>query len=113
MRGTRIARVCNFFFVVFLLLKNCFETRIYCAELAISPNNNEVHVYHLDKASGNYEKKYVLREVCLSVHCSHVLQHTQTVTSIDWAPVSNRIVSAGQDRNAYVWSFDVGAFGLV
>jgi len=64
------------------------------SQLAISPNNNEVHVFHLDKATGNYEKKFTLRE------------HTQTVTSIDWAPNSDRIVSCGQDRNAYVWTFD-------
>lgn len=25
------------------------------------------------------------------------------ITSIDWAPNSNRIVTASQDRNAYVW----------
>jgi actin related protein 2/3 complex subunit 1A/1B len=28
------------------------------------------------------------------------------VTSIDWAPNSNRIVSCGQDRNAYVWNLE-------
>lgn len=64
------------------------------SQLAISPDNDEVHVLHFDKATGNYEKKFVLKE------------HTQTVTSIDWAPKTNRIVSCGQDRNAYVWSFD-------
>jgi WD40 repeat protein len=31
------------------------------------------------------------------------LQHDKTITSIDWAPNSNRIVTASQDRNAYVW----------
>lgn len=25
------------------------------------------------------------------------------ITAIDWAPQSNRIVTASQDRNAYVW----------
>ena len=30
-------------------------------------------------------------------------QHDLTVTSIDWAPLSNRIVTCSQDRNAYVW----------
>jgi actin related protein 2/3 complex subunit 1A/1B len=25
------------------------------------------------------------------------------ITSIDWAPHTNRIVTASQDRNAYVW----------
>jgi actin related protein 2/3 complex subunit 1A/1B len=28
------------------------------------------------------------------------------VTSIDWAPNSNRIVTCSQDRNAYVWNWD-------
>ena len=31
------------------------------------------------------------------------IQHDKIVTSIDWAPNSNRIVTASQDRNAYVW----------
>lgn len=30
-------------------------------------------------------------------------EHDKLITSIDWAPVSNRIVTASQDRNAYVW----------
>ncbi|KAJ3334316.1 protein 2 3 complex subunit [Blyttiomyces sp. JEL0837] len=33
-------------------------------------------------------------------------QHDKLVTSIDWAPESNKIVTCGQDRNAYVWTFD-------
>ena len=32
-----------------------------------------------------------------------VIQHDKIITSIDWAPNSNRIVTASQDRNAYVW----------
>ncbi|KIY71030.1 actin-related protein 2/3 complex, subunit 1 [Cylindrobasidium torrendii FP15055 ss-10] len=30
-------------------------------------------------------------------------EHDKVITSIDWAPQSNRIVTASQDRNAYVW----------
>lgn len=30
-------------------------------------------------------------------------EHDKLVTSIDWAPNSNRIVTCSQDRNAYVW----------
>ncbi|KAE9411441.1 actin-like protein ARPC3 [Gymnopus androsaceus JB14] len=30
-------------------------------------------------------------------------EHDKTITSIDWAPNSNQIVTASQDRNAYVW----------
>ena len=29
-----------------------------------------------------------------------------TVTCVDWAPRTNRIVSCSQDKNAYVWSYD-------
>ena len=32
------------------------------------------------------------------------VQHDKLITSIDWAQNSNRIVTASQDRNAYVWS---------
>ena len=31
-------------------------------------------------------------------------QHDKLITSIDWAPNSNRIVTSAQDRNAYVWT---------
>ncbi|KIK54459.1 hypothetical protein GYMLUDRAFT_99989 [Collybiopsis luxurians FD-317 M1] len=30
-------------------------------------------------------------------------EHDKVITSIDWAPNSNQIVTASQDRNAYVW----------
>ncbi|KAF5349466.1 hypothetical protein D9757_012436 [Collybiopsis confluens] len=30
-------------------------------------------------------------------------EHDKLITSIDWAPNSNQIVTASQDRNAYVW----------
>ncbi|KAH8099507.1 actin-like protein ARPC3 [Cristinia sonorae] len=30
-------------------------------------------------------------------------EHDKIITSIDWAPNTNRIVTSSQDRNAYVW----------
>ncbi|CAG8552937.1 7922_t:CDS:2, partial [Scutellospora calospora] len=33
--------------------------------------------------------------------------HDKLVTSIDWAPESNQLVTCSQDRNAYVWNFDL------
>ena len=33
-------------------------------------------------------------------------QHLERVTSVDWAPNSNRIVTCAGDRNAYVWNFE-------
>ena len=73
-------------------------------QVAISPNNHEVHIYRLlppsasasssaSSASGpTWERTHVLDE------------HKQRVTGIDWAPRTNRIVTCGSDRNAYVWT---------
>lgn len=74
-----------------------FGTPITChawnkdsSELALSPNNNEVHIY----------KRESTKYRCLEV----LAQHDLHVTSIDWAPKSNRIVTCAADRNAYVWT---------
>lgn len=60
--------------------------------LAFSPNNNLVHIYRHDNSSW-------IEESVLS-------QHDLRVTSIDWAPRTNRIVTCSADRNAYVWIND-------
>ncbi|ETE59763.1 Actin-related protein 2/3 complex subunit 1B, partial [Ophiophagus hannah] len=62
----------------------------FLTELAISPNNHEVHIYK--KNGSKWDKIHELKE------------HNGQVTGIDWAPDSNRIVSCGTDRNAYVWT---------
>lgn len=63
-------------------------------QVAISTNNNDVQVY---KRKGNdWELSDVLSE------------HGLRVTSMHWAPNSNRIVSCGADRNAYVWTLEDG-----
>ncbi|XP_032638853.1 actin-related protein 2/3 complex subunit 1B [Chelonoidis abingdonii] len=59
-------------------------------QLAICPNNHEVHIYK--KAGEKWNKVHELKE------------HNGQVTGIDWAPESNRIVTCGTDRNAYVWT---------
>jgi actin related protein 2/3 complex, subunit 1A/1B len=46
---------------------------------------------------------YVLLPVILSITKLTIAQHDKQITSIDWAPNTNRIVTASQDRNAYVW----------
>ena len=56
---------------------------------AYSPNNHEVHI--AEYTGSGFNTISVLRE------------HDQLVTSIDWAPGSDRIASCSQDRNAYVW----------
>ncbi|XP_071447886.1 actin-related protein 2/3 complex subunit 1A-B [Hetaerina americana] len=64
-------------------------------QIALSPNNHEVHVYgKTDTGSGSYE--WQLLDV--------LNQHDLRVTGIDWAPKTNRIVTCAVDRNAYVWT---------
>lgn len=65
-------------------------------QIALSPNNHEVHIY---KQNGNqWVKVHELKE------------HNGYITGIDWAPKSDRIVTCGADRNAYVWSQKDGAW---
>lgn len=64
-------------------------------QLAICPNNNEVHIYN--KTGTQWVIAHVLAE------------HDKLITSMDWAPNSNRIVTCSQDRNAYVWTLDSSA----
>ena len=56
------------------------------SKIALSPNNSEVHIY--DAKTGQLE---------------HLLtEHTQRVNGVDWAK-SDKIVTCGSDRNAFVW----------
>uniref|UniRef100_A0AAZ3QQU5 Actin-related protein 2/3 complex subunit n=1 Tax=Oncorhynchus tshawytscha TaxID=74940 RepID=A0AAZ3QQU5_ONCTS len=57
-------------------------------QIAISPNNHEVHIYQ--KSGNQWVKSHELKE------------HNGHITGIDWAPKSDRIVTCGADRNAYV-----------
>lgn len=61
-------------------------------QIAISANNHLVDIYQ--KTEDGWDKMYTLSE------------HTQRVTSVDWAPNSNMIVTCGSDRNAYVWKLN-------
>ena len=64
--------------------------------LALCPNTPEVWIYELQ--GGKWTKVHTLSE------------HTQVVTGIAWAPGSNSIVTAAQDRNAYVWELRDGTW---
>lgn len=61
-------------------------------KLALSLNNNEVNIY------GRQGAEWRLEETL----CGHDLR----VTGIDWAANTNRIVTCGADRNAYVWTLE-------
>lgn len=58
-------------------------------QVAVSLNTNEVQI--LSRSGLDWIPRETLSE------------HDKIITSIDWAPNSNRIVTASQDRNAYVW----------
>ncbi|OBZ65711.1 Actin-related protein 2/3 complex subunit 1, partial [Grifola frondosa] len=59
------------------------------AVVAVSLNSNDVQIF---ARQGNEWKP-----------TETLSEHDKLITSIDWAPKSNRIVTSAQDRNAYVW----------
>lgn len=67
----------------------CYARSGSSDRLALSPNNNLVYVYRQQNSSWIEE--------------STLAQHDLRVTSIDWAPKTDRIVTCSADRNAYVW----------
>ncbi|CAF1127248.1 unnamed protein product, partial [Didymodactylos carnosus] len=62
--------------------------------LALSLGNNDVRIYQKTAGKWNLTTTW-------SDHLSRVL-------AIDWAPTTNRIVSASADYNAYVWTCEEG-----
>ncbi|KAI0064732.1 actin-like protein ARPC3 [Artomyces pyxidatus] len=58
-------------------------------QVAVSLNSNDVQI--LSRSGNDWNTTETLAE------------HDKIITSIDWAPNSNRIVTSSQDRNAYVW----------
>ncbi|CAM6094397.1 unnamed protein product [Calypogeia fissa] len=79
-------------------LSQCISAHAWNASLtmiAVSQNSNEVHIYKgTPTATSNWERVHVLQK------------HDQLVSGVDWAPISNYIVTCSHDRNSYVWSFD-------
>ncbi|KAJ7257876.1 actin-related protein ARPC3 [Mycena haematopus] len=58
-------------------------------QVALSLNSNDAQI--------------LTRQGAAWVPTETLSEHDKLITSIDWAPNSNRIVTASQDRNAYVW----------
>ncbi|KAJ1306830.1 hypothetical protein OPQ81_007815 [Rhizoctonia solani] len=59
------------------------------SQVAVSLNSNEAQIF--SRSGGEWKPGETLSE------------HDKMITSIDWAPNTNRIVTCSQDRNAYVW----------
>jgi actin related protein 2/3 complex subunit 1A/1B len=60
------------------------------SQVAVSLNSNEVTIF------GRSKNEWLPVDT--------LAEHDKVITCIDWAPNSNRIVTASQDRNAYVWT---------
>ena len=79
-------------------------------EIAVSLNSNEVRIYarqgndwnHIDTLS-EVRCTLLFIRITLTSWLIPTEQHDKPITSIDWAPNTNRIVTSAQDRNAYVW----------
>ncbi|KAJ3827877.1 actin-related protein ARPC3 [Lentinula raphanica] len=59
------------------------------SQLAVSFNSNDAQI--------------LARQGSEWISTETLAEHDKVITSIDWAPNSNQIVTASQDRNAYVW----------
>jgi len=59
------------------------------SQLAVSLNSNDAQIM------SRHGQEWKVTET--------LSEHDKLITAIDWAPNSNRIVTASQDRNAYVW----------
>src|SRR5271170_2741246 len=70
------------------------------SKVAISPNSNDVDIYA--KKGQAFTKTETLSDVpypelCPLIFANNNKQHDKLVTSVDWAPQSNRIVTCSQD----------------
>mmetsp|Transcript_1208 Transcript_1208/g.1840 ORF Transcript_1208/g.1840 Transcript_1208/m.1840 type:complete len:159 (+) Transcript_1208:54-530(+) len=74
---------------------SCFAFNGDNSRVAICPNNSTVHIYDTCGKPEDYKAwKKTDQEL---------LEHDLLVSSIDWAPKTNRILTCSQDINAYVW----------
>ncbi|XP_018494691.1 actin-related protein 2/3 complex subunit 1A [Galendromus occidentalis] len=64
------------------------------SQVAVALNGNDVAIYAKDQVGWKASPIQTLTK------------HDLRVTSIDWAPKSNRIVTCSADRNGYVWNWD-------
>ena len=65
-----------------------------CTQVAICANEDVVRIYEATPESPASSWRLL--------HTLH--EHDKHVSSVDWAPVTNLIVTCSHDRNAYVWN---------
>jgi len=67
------------------------------SQIALSKNDEAVYLYNTNGDTAD-PKKWTQTQV--------VTEHGGVVSGIDWCAETNQIVTAGHDRNAYVWKYD-------
>lgn len=65
-------------------LLSIYLQEISIAEIAVTPNNQEIRIYQLDKSANDWTLLDTLNK------------HDLRVTGIDWAPRTNRIVTCSE-----------------
>jgi len=79
---------------------SCHSFNADRTQVAISPNNNIVEIFEKVNPSSVIARNSKLKG-WVKIH--ELKEHDQRITSIDWAPKTNLIVTCAEDRNAYVW----------
>eukprot|EP00461_Guttulinopsis_vulgaris_P001619 UN01619 len=69
------------------------------SQVVLCPNNQSIEIYNTNGSNDakKWEKIHTINE------------HGGLVSDLDWCHESNRILSCGHDRNAYVWNYDAAA----
>jgi len=73
---------------------NCHAWNKDQTQIAVAPNSDNVYLY---ETTGRDHTKWKQGQV--------LSEHGGFVSGVDWHPITNRIVTCGHDRNAYVWSY--------
>jgi len=63
-----------------------------CSQMAVALADNNIQIF-----------AYTPHDTTKWSKVAELTKHVSRVTGLDWAPNSNRIVTVGSDRNAYVW----------
>lgn len=106
---------------------SCFAWNADRSMIAVCPNSNEIHIYGAREGE-TWQRLFILSEVHSSfnnsilflvalhgsisvdnfftINTTIIRKHDLLVSSIDWSPLTNKIVSCSHDRNAFVWTFE-------
>jgi actin related protein 2/3 complex subunit 1A/1B len=68
------------------------------SQVALCPNNSTIEIY---ETKGQTDARKWTKIDTLT-------EHSGLVSDLDWEPSTNRILSCGHDRNAYVWNLTDG-----